>query len=1001
MPRVPSTSSATNRPVPQHYIHTAHGNFLDSTGRVLILRGVNLSGSSKAACDRPSYELEDFWETAENGGESFVGRPLNLEDGSADVHLARLRGWGFNVIRYVVTWEALEHAGPRQYDYEFMDYTVAVLRKIKEYGFRVYMDPHQDVWSRFSGGSGAPYWTLPACGLNPRNFSASMSAIIHSEYPLPTSPEPESLPAMIWSTNYNRLISQTVWTLFFAGRMYAPKCIIDGINIQDWLQQHFVAAFGLLADRIKEAGDLYDDCVFAWDSMNEPGEGFLGLANLNETPKHQALKKGPTPTPIQSLRLGTGVPQTVENFDFGAMGPSRNGTVTIDPAGRSVWSEPSTEVDGVNQRWGWKRDSDWELGTCVWALHGVWEPSSGQALIPDYFAFTRKDPKLGQDGEETKGPGLPVDFVPDFWRPFWRKYVRRIRQAHPEAVWFIQPPVFVQPAPLEEEELRGRAAYSAHYYDGLTLMTRHWNWFNADALGLLRGKYKTTIAAVKIGNAAIRASLRSQLSILKEDPIEILGPYPTLIGEIGVPMEMDGKRAYGYTDGGKYKGDYGQQVKALDASLNGADGPNAMSYTTWTYCPDNNHQWGDGWNLEDLSLWSADDVRGARAPRMTPSRNYLRTPSSSKAQLLPSGMSRSRTSSSSSGPDEAIRQPQPTYVSGTPPRLATPAALTSAPNESAESIGSALTLANEYRLRSRTGNGVRFGDTPVPNKAGGVSMNIDPSAVSFPEFDSSSRSPPPVYTPPANPYAFLTDGARAVSAFARPYPQATVGRPKTIDFDIGKAEFTYTVIVNGGDVPDRKVDEAYVPQVTEIYLPLVHFASKQWWEDLESVPQVGGRASDSSAKEDYPPRSRSDTLASESENVPVVNSILSSSLTLGRASASGYQPHPLSPSASHYEPTIPLEAYSIAVDVSCGSWQLDSQKQILRWSYPVPESLDRDVEYTIKIKRMGGAIPRVVNGTIGQDYSTGGGQKKKGAEEGSSIWEACCGSEGGVGCTIM
>lgn len=293
-----------------------------------------------------------------------------------------------------------------------------------------------------------------------------MSSIIHSEYPLPNSPEPESLPAMIWSTNYNRLISQTVWTLFFAGRMYAPKCVIDGINIQDWLQDHFIAAFGLLADRIKAAGDLYDDCVFAWDSMNEPGEGFLGLANLNETPKHQALKKGPTPTPIQSLRLGTGVPQTVENYDFGAMGPSRNGSVTIDPAGRSVWSDPSTEVDGVHHRWGWTRDAGWELGTCVWALHGVWEPSTGKALIPDYFAFTRKDPKLGLDGEEKKGPGLRVDFVPDFWRPFWRKYVKRIRQAHPESVWFIQPPVFVQPAPLEEDLLKGRAAYSAHYYDG-------------------------------------------------------------------------------------------------------------------------------------------------------------------------------------------------------------------------------------------------------------------------------------------------------------------------------------------------------------------------------------------------------------------------------------------------------------------------------------------------------------------------------------------------------
>jgi hypothetical protein len=49
-------------------------------------------------------------------------------------------------------------------------------------------------------------------------------------------------------------------------------------------------------------------------------------------------------------------------------------------------------------------------------------------------------------------------------------YLSQVRESHPNAIAFVNPPIFKEPANLPEELKRGRVALSSHYYDGLTML---------------------------------------------------------------------------------------------------------------------------------------------------------------------------------------------------------------------------------------------------------------------------------------------------------------------------------------------------------------------------------------------------------------------------------------------------------------------------------------------------------------------------------------------------
>ncbi|KAE8271143.1 hypothetical protein A4X09_0g1202 [Tilletia walkeri] len=883
--RIPERSPVTDNQLPPHYLHASDAYFRDSAGRACLLRGVNLSGSSKAPLNKPSQESQGFWEDAEQGGLSFVGRPLGILDGSADIHLARLKSWGFNSFRYVFTWEALEHQGPGKYDHEFIQYTVDVLRKIKQYGFRVYMDPHQDLFSRFTGGSGAPYWVLPACGMNPRNFTPTQAALIHSEWPSQESPSPIDFPDMIWATNYTRLAAATLSVLFFAGRDFAPKCIIDGINIQDWLQGHFIKAVTKLAEAIAAADDggLLDSCVIGWDSMNEPNPTYIGLPALNKLPAHWKLRKGPMPTPLQSFITGAGKAQEIDNYIFGPVGPKKSGSSLVDPKGKSIWMTALEDHQKGGSRWGWARHPDWPLGQCLWAAHGVWNQSTGELLNSTYFS------KFGGP----KGT-RNVEFVEDYWLPHWRAYSAAIRPIHPEAIMFLQPPVFEPPPKgLTADDLRQRACVSSHFYDGLTLITKHWNWFNADAVGLMRGKYLGVPFALRFGYKAIRQCMRDQLGYLRSDTLDVLGQYPTIIGEIGIPFDLDKRKAYYGDEKGRGQGDFSAQSAALDASINACDGKNLLSYSLWTYCPDNTHKWGDGWNGEDLSLWGLDDVK--------------KIPSSSSNKSVGG---RRRGAEEESGSNVNLLAP-PSTMEG----LLTDSTSSLDPT-SIQGSSSQPSPSPTFRLD--------FGSAGDPNS---LSMGL-----------------------PA-----LSNGARSAAAFVRPYPVACNGVPIEINFDIKTSEFEFVLEVDSQDLgvqpsssssskgglvgrdgkefEDGGSGRSKGVAPTEIFLPFIHYARDgngagamgNFDARVEGVKRGKKRAAaTATAAEQGAPSAVGET------QLAISASSSSSASASASASASRGSMTPQQQAAGLT--ALDSIEYDVEVEVSAGTWEV--RDQYLYWSLP-------------------------------------------------------------------
>lgn len=144
--------------------------------------------------------------------------------------------------------------------------------------------------------------------------------------------------------------------------------------------------------------------------------------------------------------------------------------------------------------------------------------------------------------------------------------------------------MFCQPSPFElppqiktTKDDDPNMVYAAHFYDGITLITKKWNkiW-NVDVLGIMRGRYLTPAFAVKLGETAIRNCFRDQLAAMRQEGLERMGEHPCVFTEIGIPYDMDDQQAY-------RTGNYKSQTAAMDANHYALEGSHVAGYSIWVY----------------------------------------------------------------------------------------------------------------------------------------------------------------------------------------------------------------------------------------------------------------------------------------------------------------------------------------------------------------------------------------------------------------------------------
>jgi len=299
----------------------------------------------------------------------------------------------------------------------------------------------------------------------------------------------------------------------------------------------------------------------------------MSYRHVQKSAEHpDPVRPGPAWSPIDALLVARGVSRSIPQlaFDPSQMKIAQVGEKLVNAPGVSIWKA------GVQ---------------CPFEAAGA------------YRLTGNKEHEIPREDFFSRVGGRTVDADHDAMTPFFNRIATEIRKINNDWLVFAELDPFRGMTGEGFPPVPERTVNASHWYDIVTLVTKTF-------------MYPTAINpfSMKVMNGAgeIEDSYTAALGKIKDASTTIPGGAPTLIGEFGIPFDLDGCAAYkAWTDGDRSSAPWEKHIIALDLMYNAMD-RHLLNSTQWNYTVSNRNDpsCGDGWNQEDLSVYSVDQDGG-------------------------------------------------------------------------------------------------------------------------------------------------------------------------------------------------------------------------------------------------------------------------------------------------------------------------------------------------------------------------------------------------------